>query len=746
MILSKTKTIFRYLNFYFLVLSLFFLSGCATPMPASGFDEKHLDNLKKLIKEKPFCYREGLSEQWKSRYSSTPDTLHTKKPHLNWVYFDNSIDDFLWNHSRVMYRLYTEPNYKPDSSEYIGNGEIWRFHSNQKWIVNIHNVDNGKIILSKGLASYDDNKGRESNIVLTCRNLVVDYQNYVPSKVLFFKDSVKSEDELDNDLHEVLDHSLPSEKLGDIEKIVEQGVFISKEHIARTLGFKSYISAYKNTSYPPDYRAFRYLLENSGDLNLKEILGLKADSDGKIPKHHPAIFRIFRDPGYTNLWPHNLASQLSFAKYFIKEEWFNSILYELLINNDLSKINKKTLDYFIDYIESTSPRYEETLNLYLKSININPNYYKERFINYALKNKNKNDSELLNDVLYMFHIANTSHVKKFRSCSYIKPRYDLVFSSEPMLKSLLDSGYEPNELTICMYRQLRNLSVSGNDYLDKNPEKMNALRSLIVMFDEYGLDQKNKTLELRDSLADKVKLGDTRGANFYLNKGAIADETILLASVKNDMIEVSKFIIDQGFYFDTHKVARADIDNDDGLIIEYMIQKGILGKEGLNKLAFYAAEKKSVEPLKLIFGYGASMSTVMDMAFDKNDPKVIAFVSENSSSVEKTRYKEYLDNKEEAKKRYELERQERMRKYAIAQKEEAERVQKDYSRPKSIGERVCAYGTQLLFFSVKVVGFVEGKSGKNIQVRIHNTGGYTGDRYKEGSVIWEPYWDWRSCE
>jgi len=71
-----------------------------------------------------------------------------------------------------------------------------------------------------------------------------------------------------------------------------------------------------------------------------------------------------------------------------------------------------------------------------------------------------------------------------------------------------------------------------------------------------------------------------------------------------------------------------------------------------------------------------------------------------------------------------------------------------FNKKKSVGQKVCM-SKNLLFGRVDVIAYVESVSGNRIQLRISDTGidspRYNGTTLRQGTVIWDDYYEWEPC-
>ena len=78
------------------------------------------------------------------------------------------------------------------------------------------------------------------------------------------------------------------------------------------------------------------------------------------------------------------------------------------------------------------------------------------------------------------------------------------------------------------------------------------------------------------------------------------------------------------------------------------------------------------------------------------------------------------------------------------------REQKAYMKEKFVGDKVCMSGSMAFgFINPTISGFVEGKNGNNIQIRIADTDGtsphYNGVTLRANLLIWDSYYSWKHC-
>ncbi|OKY25208.1 hypothetical protein [Thalassotalea sp. PP2-459] len=116
------------------------------------------------------------------------------------------------------------------------------------------------------------------------------------------------------------------------------------------------------------------------------------------------------------------------------------------------------------------------------------------------------------------------------------------------------------------------------------------------------------------------------------------------------------------------------------------------------------------------------------------------------TKIAKQKIDEILEAKRIAKAKAEKEAKERAKRAAEAKARE----QKAYMKEKFVGDKVCMSGSMAFgFINPTISGFVEGKNGNNIQIRIANTDGtsphYNGVTLRANLLIWDSYYSWKHC-
>lgn len=260
-----------------------------------------------------------------------------------------------------------------------------------------------------------------------------------------------------------------------------------------------------------------------------------------------------------------------------------------------------------------------------------------------------------------------------------------------------------------------------------------------------NIEEKQANDDMISLLREAIVKKDKRRIEFYLKRGAKPTSGIYYLTIQNGLedlfFKLLKINVPQDL--DYNKLLYSSATKRLYNIFDFIVKNKPIKNNLEDTIIVLISNAQNSRAQKLInnntevnkiidsiyFSYGLN-SRELSNAIDLTGNKGLA------------RYK-YFKNIETQKK---MERVKEAKERERRRIEELKQEQKEYSRIKKVGDKVCLTGTQLFFFKVKIKGYVENVRNDKIQIRISDTGGYSGNEYKENRLVWENYWNWRVCK
>lgn len=246
--------------------------------------------------------------------------------------------------------------------------------------------------------------------------------------------------------------------------------------------------------------------------------------------------------------------------------------------------------------------------------------------------------------------------------------------------------------------------------------------------------------QLREAIVKK----DKRRIEFYLKRGAKPTSGIFYLTVQNGLEDLffKLLKINVPKDLDYNKLLYSSATKKLYSIFDYIVKNKSISNNLEDTIIVLISNAQNSRAQKLI-NKNTEINKIIDSIYfnyglnSRELSNAISLTGDEGF----TRY-EYFKNIETQKR---MERIKEAKERERIRIEELEREQKEYSRIKKVGDKVCLTGTQLFFFKVKIKGYVENVRNDKIQIRISDTGGYSGNEYRENRLVWENYWNWRVC-
>ncbi len=605
----------------------------------------------------------------------------------------------------------------------------------------IQNINSNKvdIYLSGAIESRDN-----SSFTLTCTN-PLDVISKEPKTVKKFIKPPFSDAILLKKLDSYLKYKPSIAKYNSIEKLVKYSVYISIKDLYKSLGVVYYSGFGK---YPADYRVFR-LLQTNVEISDDELFSEKYTK--KYLRDDDSAYIMIKKAIDDSIYGNNEYEKMNgyaFADYFIKLGKYNNELAKLL-DQDYSSysslkfptdLKKKLYTHIFKYINN-----DKAINIALNNFMID-RYILKDFRRLILKSNTNHTKDMNIFLIKLFDIKSWrldffngylktedyTIIKRNKNKNIYKNMEDIYLILEAFV-----SKNKPDKITANLYSYI-------SSHRFKNISKSTKQKILNIL-NKQNLSTLAHNNEYQQILRKMINDDDQRGANFYLKKGAIGDEKMILKALDKGMLNIAKKIALQDIKYDSIKVANFAMDKKQYDFIFSLINNNKLSKQNLEKLTYRALLEKEYALSNSLFNYGANKIKTMSIAKNRYDLKTMELIAKNGSAQEKRYLLEY-------KKELAIQKEKRKKAEALARKARIKKEQalrKAYLQRKYVGDKVCKSGRVALFLNITMSGYVERVNNNQIQIRISNTEGttpyYNGVSLYPNKIIWDDYKQWRKC-
>ncbi len=607
------------------------------------------------------------------------------------------------------------------------------YHSLEDENIKINNVQSNHL----NIALTRSNDASVVDIDLVCSN-PLEQITQIPQKVQKFKPSPYSDAELMQKLDKLLQYRANPTKSRYVQELLAYGVYISQNDIFKSLG-----TVY-DSKYTPDYYVYE-LLRNNASMSEDEVLDALAQ---KSKEDHNDWYWDLVDNAldfavYGNT-EYRVMNGYAFAEYFMKQQRFDNLLLQYL---DQLR-DPMPGDLYTKIATYLATKYDNTtmIQLYVKNILLQPQGFK--LLQHAAAQAQQKDIKYLN-ILLIKTLRLQSYKLSVGNGYFTENDWDIlkktkVYSSKKVVqqhqneliqvvKSFL-STIQPDKITAEIYAQLKQ-------------QKQELPQQITQILQKHNITQVAHYYEYQKILAQMVEQKDQRGALFYLKKGAVATPKILNDALEKGMIPVVERIVLQGdVKYDKLSLLNKAYEHKEYQLINFLIDNNKLPQpDKLLALSYALLQSDKKEILNKLFASGVDKYQLMRYAQNRSDLQSMEYIASIGSSKEKRLLQEY-----KAELAHQKAQREAQRKAQELQKQkEQEALQRAYSKRKHVGETVCKDGRVALFLNITMKGFVEKVSGQNIKIHIVDTQGttpyYNGVTLYRDSVIWDKYYEWRSC-
>jgi hypothetical protein len=759
---------------------VFFITGCSSKAQNSVETNMKMQKFNALVQDKFLCSaivpsdygKKNKKVEYRINFKNYP-----KKVSINCQ--DTTDVDYLDGEcNKDIYEEFLDRGYKSNCLVYTRDNIIYPVDGRNGDSHIVINDTNGSQLKLK---IYGYNPKYSKSLILTCKKPSELMDTTISDTPQKFERSPYTDEELKKQLDRQLQRNLSEDKLKKIEKIVNYGVYISIDDLYKALGVES--------DYVADYRVFRLLLKRA-NISVDELFSHKLIK--KYYNRYGTGVILGEAISMGNYNDSNLAMQnsLALAKFLTKTSKFDSVILSFIQEEDHKpKYNKNipaiTIEYLIDYILSKNIGYDKSIYLLVSHYAYSNNLEKtSKQLIQIIKQYSQADTNYLNLFIDTYMYLGSKHeiLQKLKKKGYFiyrnfeynyqnnlgkncsTYRMDHFQQFYAVLKAFLEQNYKPNKITIKMYNNIKDIlhkNIKAHRYTGcKNIIKKEhtsiyykpeQLQKIIELLESYNLADNSHSLSLQRSLADVINKKDSRGALFYINKGAKGDEKILISSIKNDMPNIFKMLLEQNFPFDQEKILYKNrryktIQRSRLKYIDILVDNNKLSKKYIDDVAYQVARFNDKELLKKLINYGADQTFLMKKAIEKRDEKVMNLLLDVTSDNElKNMYSSYQKDKKNREKEAKL----RAKKEEKRRQEQKAREQKAYMAKKHKGQKVCKDGRMALFLNITITAYVEGLNGDSIKLRIVDTEGttpnYNGVSLYRDTIIWDKYYNWKDC-
>ena len=546
---------------------------------------------------------------------------------------------------------------------------------------------------------------------------------YIPKVIQINKSTTMTQKELDEALVKLFKKSPMKDQYNKATDLLSKGAFVTKNALYYTI--KKQVK---------DYRAFQLLYVNGG-----------FDKD--------------------------VLQNCSLIKKAVKVDYLAS--YQSLENEINSSVQtalflKDKVDFSKCDVYSALAGTEYNSNISLETLKV-------------VVQSQKMASKILNDlVVTIFNNKDVKWQYKKRAVhSYFKPRIKAIkllqnrggVVSNKSIAKYLDLYRNPipytkhqnialkyyKEILKLISKDIKNIDKTIDNALREMKEMSNSKSSKPVIKNMYKIAIKILSKESNTNIKEKqanddmltqlrtaILKKDKRRIDFYLRRGAKPTSGIFYLTIQNGLEELffKLLKINTPKDLDYNKLLYTSAVKKTYKVLDFIIKNKPINNNLEDTIIVLLSDAQNSRAQKLI-NKNINVNKIIDSVYFNYglNSKELSNAVELLGKEALSRYK-YFKNIETQKNKKRIKEEKEREKKRIKQ---LKQEQEEYSKIKKVGDKVCLLGTQLLFFEVEIKGYVENVVNDKIQIRISDTGAYSGNEYIENRLVWEPYWNWKIC-
>lgn len=546
---------------------------------------------------------------------------------------------------------------------------------------------------------------------------------YIPKVIQINKSTTMTQKELDEALVKLFKKSPMKDQYNKATDLLSKGAFVTKNALYYTI--KKQVK---------DYRAFQLLYVNGG-----------FDKD--------------------------VLQNCSLIKKAVKVDYLAS--YQSLENEINSSVQtalflKDKVDFSKCDVYSALAGTEYNSNISLETLKV-------------VVQSQKMASKILNDlVVTIFNNKDVKWQYKKRAVhSYFKPRIKAIkllqnrggVISNKSIAKYLDLYRNPipytkhqnialmyyEEILKLISKDIKNIDKTIDNALREMKEMSNSKSSKPVIKNMYKIAIKILSKESNTNIKEKqanddmltqlrtaILKKDKRRIDFYLRRGAKPTSGIFYLTIQNGLEELffKLLKINTPKDLDYNKLLYTSAVKKTYKVLDFIIKNKPINNNLEDTIIVLLSDAQNSRVQKLI-NKNINVNKIIDSVYFNYglNSKELSNAVELLGKEALSRYK-YFKNIETQKNKKRIKEEKEREKKRIKQ---LKQEQEEYSKIKKVGDKVCLLGTQLLFFEVEIKGYVENVVNDKIQIRISDTGAYSGNEYIENRLVWEPYWNWKIC-
>lgn len=546
---------------------------------------------------------------------------------------------------------------------------------------------------------------------------------YIPKVIQINKSTTMTQKELDEALVKLFKKSPMKDQYNKATDLLSKGAFVTKNALYYTI--KKQVK---------DYRAFQLLYVNGG-----------FDKD--------------------------VLQNCSLIKKAVKVDYLAS--YQSLENEINSSVQtalflKDKVDFSKCDVYSALAGTEYNSNISLETLKV-------------VVQSQKMASKILNDlVVTIFNNKDVKWQYKKRAVhSYFKPRIKAIkllqnrggVVSNKSIAKYLDLYRNPipytkhqnialkyyEEILKLISKDIKNIDKTIDNALREMKEMSNSKSSKPVIKNMYKIAIKILSKESNTNIKEKqanddmltqlrtaILKKDKRRIDFYLRRGAKPTSGIFYLTIQNGLEELffKLLKINTPKDLDYNKLLYTSAVKKTYKVLDFIIKNKPINNNLEDTIIVLLSDAQNSRAQKLI-NKNINVNKIIDSVYFNYglNSKELSNAVELLGKEALSRYK-YFKNIETQKNKKRIKEEKEREKKRIKQ---LKQEQEEYSKIKKVGDKVCLLGIQLLFFEVEIKGYVENVVNDKIQIRISDTGAYSGNEYIENRLVWEPYWNWKIC-
>lgn len=546
---------------------------------------------------------------------------------------------------------------------------------------------------------------------------------YIPNVIQINKSTTMTQKELDEALVKLFKKSPMKDQYNKATDLLSKGAFVTKNALYYTI--KKQVK---------DYRAFQLLYVNGG-----------FDKD--------------------------VLQNCSLIKKAVKVDYLAS--YQSLENEINSSVQtalflKDKVDFSKCDVYSALAGTEYNSNISLETLKV-------------VVQSQKMASKILNDlVVTIFNNKDVKWQYKKRAVhSYFKPRIKAIkllqnrggVVSNKSIAKYLDLYRNPipytkhqnialkyyEEILKLISKDIKNIDKTIDNALREMKEMSNSKSSKPVIKNMYKIAIKILSKESNTNIKEKqanddmltqlrtaILKKDKRRIDFYLRRGAKPTSGIFYLTIQNGLEELffKLLKINTPKDLDYNKLLYTSAVKKTYKVLDFIIKNKPINNNLEDTIIVLLSDAQNSRAQKLI-NKNINVNKIIDSVYFNYglNSKELSNAVELLGKEALSRYK-YFKNIETQKNKKRIKEEKEREKKRIKQ---LKQEQEEYSKIKKVGDKVCLLGIQLLFFEVEIKGYVENVVNDKIQIRISDTGAYSGNEYIENRLVWEPYWNWKIC-